>query len=839
MDKYERLRELGRGSYGCAVLVRERQTRKQRVVKEIDLSRMPASAQREAKNEVDVLKSLSHPNIVAYCDSFMEGRSLCIVMEYADGGDLTALVKKRKEMKSMFPEAEAVLMFSQCCLAIQHVHRKHILHRDLKCQNIFLTSAGDVKLGDFGIAKVLDSTAAEAITMIGTPIYLAPEVCHSKPYGVKADVWSLGVVLYELLALEPPFSGANIAALINNIVTASPKPLSSSYSEDLRDLALQMLQKQPEKRPTLDQILNKPCIRREAQTLVGWTMCEANRDIGDNQTFVPGGAVRGTPAKGSHDVAAAKGAHDALEELVRQREDPRRRPPVAPDSRVDVVSEFRRNREAALAAKARAEGRDHSAQRRHHSADAVPSSPGGHVGSSRKASEAEHLQALQEAAAQARRDRRQVQQRLQDLEQADAAQRAAPSQPSDPLPTRATSADRAKHLLDLQEAAAQARRDRKQIQQKVKELERGGETRNSEAHGEDATCLRPHLDRVVSDPTPGAYSPARERRARQEAEAEHLQALREARLQAREDRRLIERLRKEQEGDAEQDNSSRPGSAPGDLHRQSSESPRMSAEDKKASEAQYLQALSEAAAQARRDRKLLQQKVMQQQEHYEAEAAMPQSSSAVERGRSAASSEAKQLEEAHRLQALQEAAAQARRDRKLLQQRMQDLEHDGERVRKESSLSVPSPVQSERRPGSESPSLDKTKSLGCRPRSGSLGRRSPTLGLAGSLTFSQSRPASIEPEKDQIGSEGYGTAVQIPEDSAASLDGIGAPAVAEKKLAAEPVAESVPQIVIGLATPRPSSSHAPSDGDSATLGSLSYSATVNMTGSSFNGTTAS
>ncbi|CAE8737174.1 unnamed protein product, partial [Polarella glacialis] len=279
---------LGRGSYGQAVLVKERHGGKKCVVKEIDLSRMPAAAQREAQNEVGVLKSLQHPNIVAYFDAFVEATKLYIVMEYADGGDLSASVKKRKADAKHFSEIEALTTFAQCCLALQHVHRKHILHRDLKCQNIFLTLSGVVKLGDFGIAKVLDHTAAEAITMIGTPIYLAPEVCHSKPYGVKADVWSLGVVLYELLALEPPFAGSNIASLINNIVTGTPKPVSTAlYGEGLRELLSQMLNKQPQGRPTVEQVLGRAFVRSVAEGLPGYVASPLSGFSGDDVTVLP------------------------------------------------------------------------------------------------------------------------------------------------------------------------------------------------------------------------------------------------------------------------------------------------------------------------------------------------------------------------------------------------------------------------------------------------------------------------------------------------------------------------------------------------------------------------
>ena len=98
-------------------------------------------------------------------------------------------------------------------LAIKHVHDRKILHRDLKCGNVFLTKQGIVKLGDFGIARMLDQTAGFAETVVGTPYYLSPEIVQAQEYNFKTDVWSLGVILYEMFALQPPFNGNNIATL--------------------------------------------------------------------------------------------------------------------------------------------------------------------------------------------------------------------------------------------------------------------------------------------------------------------------------------------------------------------------------------------------------------------------------------------------------------------------------------------------------------------------------------------------------------------------------------------------------------------------------------------------
>lgn len=116
---------------------------------------------------------------------------------------------------------------------MKHCHDRKVLHRDLKSGNIFLTSNGIVKLGDFGIAKVLSNTVEKAVTIVGTPYYLSPEIINNKPYSFKSDLWSLGVLLYEMCALKPPFNGANIHMLAMQIVRGQYQALPTHYSYDL------------------------------------------------------------------------------------------------------------------------------------------------------------------------------------------------------------------------------------------------------------------------------------------------------------------------------------------------------------------------------------------------------------------------------------------------------------------------------------------------------------------------------------------------------------------------------------------------------------------------------
>ncbi|XP_073748591.1 serine/threonine-protein kinase Nek1 isoform X7 [Callorhinus ursinus] len=200
MEKYVRLQKIGEGSFGKAILVKSTEDGRQYVIKEINISRMSSKEREESRREVAVLANMKHPNIVQYRESFEENGSLYIVMDYCEGGDLFKRINAQKGI--LFQEDQILDWFVQICLALKHVHDRKILHRDIKSQNIFLTKDGTIQLGDFGIARVLNSTVELARTCIGTPYYLSPEICENKPYNNKSDIWALGCVLYEMCTLK-------------------------------------------------------------------------------------------------------------------------------------------------------------------------------------------------------------------------------------------------------------------------------------------------------------------------------------------------------------------------------------------------------------------------------------------------------------------------------------------------------------------------------------------------------------------------------------------------------------------------------------------------------------
>jgi len=269
-ETYEKIKLLGEGSFGKAYLVKCNSDKTLCVIKEVDLSKMSEQERNETRQEAKILSVLKHPSIVNFREVFTTvSNKLCIVMDFADGGDLQ---KKIKDQRGKFiSESQILDWFTQISLGLKHVHDRKIIHRDIKAQNVFLTSTNRCLLGDFGIAKMLNNTRGFAKTMVGTPYYLAPEIIESKRYDLHADIWSLGVLLYEMCALKPPFDAANIHALGLKIVKGTYPPIPSHYSRDLKNLISQMLTLDHTKRPGINQILQAKIIQTRIRSFLSET----------------------------------------------------------------------------------------------------------------------------------------------------------------------------------------------------------------------------------------------------------------------------------------------------------------------------------------------------------------------------------------------------------------------------------------------------------------------------------------------------------------------------------------------------------------------------------------
>ncbi|KAH7648386.1 hypothetical protein FG379_000310 [Cryptosporidium bovis] len=266
VGKYVKIREVGTGSYGKAVHVKDISRGRDYVMKSIDISKLSENERKVAINEVKLLSSIRHPYIICFRESFVDGNYLNIIMEYAEGGDLFQKVNTQKQLKNYLLEKQIVRWLTQALLGLAHLHSRKILHRDIKSQNMFISNNG-LKIGDFGIAKVLENTGAFAKTTIGTPYYLSPEICLSKPYSWSSDVWALGCVAYEMCTLRVPFDAPNLKVLVEKITQGKLPPIQNSYSKCLREIIMDMLVTNSLQRPTVNELLNYPIIMAELRQM--------------------------------------------------------------------------------------------------------------------------------------------------------------------------------------------------------------------------------------------------------------------------------------------------------------------------------------------------------------------------------------------------------------------------------------------------------------------------------------------------------------------------------------------------------------------------------------------
>jgi NIMA (never in mitosis gene a)-related kinase 1/4/5 len=230
--------------------------------KKISLEHMAPDEQTKASNEAALLKSLRHQNITEYLGSFVLGNMLHIVMEYCSGGTLQQAMARRERASESFEEEEVFDWFLQIGMALEFIHSKMILHRDIKPSNVFLTKRNLVKLGDFGIAKQMDDTSVFALTCVGTPYYLSPELIEGRPYNQFSDVWALGVLPFQMVAFRYPFDAPMLPALALKIVNGDHHPLKEDTPADLRELIAILLARSQVERPRMEAVMSLPAVTK-------------------------------------------------------------------------------------------------------------------------------------------------------------------------------------------------------------------------------------------------------------------------------------------------------------------------------------------------------------------------------------------------------------------------------------------------------------------------------------------------------------------------------------------------------------------------------------------------
>jgi serine/threonine protein kinase len=201
-------------------------------------------------HEVGILLRLRHCSVVKLYETFETKRHMLLTMELCAGGDLLNYVRKRKKLD----EDVARVIFKQIIEGLGYIHRKRVLHRDIKLDNILLDGKGNVKIADFGVSKLV-KPGDIMHEQSGTPAYIAPEILKEEGYmGFKADIWSAGVVFYAMLCGTVPFKASNMKELHKMIIKGKYN-LKEEISEDAQNLLRAMLETDPKKRISVQKIL--------------------------------------------------------------------------------------------------------------------------------------------------------------------------------------------------------------------------------------------------------------------------------------------------------------------------------------------------------------------------------------------------------------------------------------------------------------------------------------------------------------------------------------------------------------------------------------------------------
>jgi len=265
MNGFKILNKIGEGSFSTVLKVQRKKDGIIYALKKVKFSKLNEKEKSNALNEIRILASINNKNIISYKEAFFDENdsSLDIVMEYADKGDLFQLITEHKKTKIHFNEDEIWNTLIQLLNGLKSLHALNILHRDLKSANVFLFKGGIVKIGDLNVSKV--TRKGMGYTQTGTPYYASPEVWKDKPYNSKSDIWSLGCVIYEMCALNPPFKAQNMEDLFKKVIRGYYPDISNKYSKDLSEIIKLMIQIEVGARPSCDELLNMPIIKKRIE----------------------------------------------------------------------------------------------------------------------------------------------------------------------------------------------------------------------------------------------------------------------------------------------------------------------------------------------------------------------------------------------------------------------------------------------------------------------------------------------------------------------------------------------------------------------------------------------
>ncbi|XP_076097808.1 MAP/microtubule affinity-regulating kinase 3-like isoform X2 [Mytilus galloprovincialis] len=250
IGKYRLIKTIGKGNFAKVKLAKHVPTGREVAIKIIDKTQLNPSSLQKLFREVRIMKMLDHPNIVKLFEVIQTEKTLYLVMEYASGGEVFDYLVAHGRMK----EKEARAKFRQIVSAVQYCHQKHIVHRDLKAENLLLDGDMNIKIADFGFSNEF-VPGNKLDTFCGSPPYAAPELFQGKKYdGPEVDVWSLGVILYTLVSGSLPFDGQNLKELRERVLRGKYR-IPFYMSTDCENLLKKFLVLNPTKRASLENIM--------------------------------------------------------------------------------------------------------------------------------------------------------------------------------------------------------------------------------------------------------------------------------------------------------------------------------------------------------------------------------------------------------------------------------------------------------------------------------------------------------------------------------------------------------------------------------------------------------
>ncbi|XP_074271344.1 serine/threonine-protein kinase ATG1c isoform X2 [Silene latifolia] len=259
-------KQIGCGSFSVVWHARHRIHGTEVAIKEISMSRLNKKLQESLLSEIFILKQIVHPNIIRLHEIIEVPGKVHLVLEYCRGGDLFMYIQRHGRV----PEATAKHFMLQLAAGLKVLRENNLIHRDLKPQNLLLStndSSSDLKIADFGFARSLQPRGL-AETLCGSPLYMAPEIMQLQKYDAKADLWSVGTILYQLVTGKTPFTGNNQIQLLQNIIKATElrfPPDLKDLSAECVDLCQKLLRRNPVERLTFDEFFNHPYLYRHQQ----------------------------------------------------------------------------------------------------------------------------------------------------------------------------------------------------------------------------------------------------------------------------------------------------------------------------------------------------------------------------------------------------------------------------------------------------------------------------------------------------------------------------------------------------------------------------------------------